>query len=665
MKYSLDRQLPNGFISLDVLHSVENRQPQEIIILLLNTVNTDVKLLKNTVLGMITKVENIECIENISSNAMQSMSDKAHDEAHPQQQVKPLLSVFPDQSSFQTHTHDSSKLPIQLQDINVPPEIQYKLNAMLNNKFTCIISKSPTDFGRTNLIEMDLPTTGPPVAMKPYIIPLKYKSFIDKEIKLLEDAGCISKSLSDWPSPICIMKKKPDPGQCHKPQLQMCIDYRKVNQSLITAHNNNNSKVVSTFPLPNTHKLLGRLNKYKYFSSLDLCSGYYHISLTEEAKKKMAFITADGKYQWNVVPFGLATTVSMFQYLMSTVLTGLNNFSFTYLDDVLVFSETYEEHLHCLSSVFKKFQRAGLKIKLSKCQFFKTRLHYLGHRISANGLVPLPEKLEVVKYLAPTRNVDEACQILGLLGYYRSFLPAFANITLPITSLLKKNTPFIWSEKCQLKVGYLKEVFCNRPILQFPDPNKTYILHTDASNSAYLGVLCQPISNDQDIRPVAYCSGTFTAQNRSWCATKQEAYAVLKSIQRFNYYLRGTKCTLHCGHKSLEPFLTRDMKIAKSDSWVMLLQEYDITFVHIRGKDNILADAISRLCTMNIYEKAIEDHHLPKAQATTHADEKVKHIQHLNSSTSSQLLNMNLQHCVTYKDKISFVKIKYKNYMQT
>ena len=140
----------------------------------------------------------------------------------------------------------------------------------------------------------------------------------------------------------------------------------------------------------------------------------------------MAFITADGKYQWNVVPFGLATTVSTFQYLMSTVLTGLNNFAFTYIDDILVFSETNEDHLHHLGTAFKNFQKAVLKIKLNKCQFFKTHSHYLGHRISANGLEPLPEKLEVIKNLAPARNIDEGHQILGLLGYYRSFVPAFA-----------------------------------------------------------------------------------------------------------------------------------------------------------------------------------------------------------------------------------------------
>ena len=155
----------------------------------------------------------------------------------------------------------------------------------------------------------------------------------------------------------------------------MCIDYRKVNQSLITAHNNSNGTVVSTFPLPKIQELLGRLNRCKYFSSLDLHSCYYHISLTEEAKKKTASVNADGKYQWNIVPFGLATAVSTFQYLMSTVLTGLNNFPFTYIDDILVFSETYDDHLHHLNTVFKKFKKAGFKIKPNKCQFFKTHLH--------------------------------------------------------------------------------------------------------------------------------------------------------------------------------------------------------------------------------------------------------------------------------------------------
>ena len=145
---------------------------------------------------------------------------------------------------------------------------------------------------------------------------------------------------------------------------------------------------------------------------------------------------------------------------MSKVLVSLNHFTFTYLDNVLIFSKSWEEHLQHLNTVFNRFKTAGLKIKLSKCQFFKTQLHYLGHKISADGLELLPEKLEVIKNLAPTKNVDEAHQIMGLLGYYRSFAPAFADITTPINNLLKKNTPFVWSKQCQDALDYLFYANC-------------------------------------------------------------------------------------------------------------------------------------------------------------------------------------------------------------
>ena len=164
----------------------------------------------------------------------------------------------------------------------------------------------------------------------------------------------------------------------------------------------------------------------------------------------------------------------------------------------------------------------------------------------------------------------------------------------------------------------------------------------DASNNAYSGVLCQPVNSDQDIRPVMYFSGTFTAQNKSWCGTEKEAYAVLKRVQHFDYYLQGMKCTLYCNHKPLEPFLSRGMKIAKLDRWAMLLQEYDITFVHIKGKDNILANAISRLHTLDIYEKATETQHSPAVKTSiTQQEGTIELIQHIDSAPLLQSLNMN------------------------
>ena len=218
--------------------------------------------------------------------------------------------------------------------------------------------------------------------------------------------------------------------------------------------------------------------------------------------------------------------------------------------------------------------------------------------------------------------------------------------------------PFVWSDKCQLALDYLKEIFCNKPILQFLHPNKPYVLYTDASNNAY------SVSFANQLTMTKILGQLHIFQAHSQHKTEVGVQLKKKLMLYLDYYLRGMKCTLQCDHKPLEPFLTRGMKIVKLDRWVMLLQEYDITFVHIRGKDNILVDAISRLCTINVYEEAIENHHLPITQTTTQLDKKVKQIQHINSSTSPQLLNMNSTTLCTLQNKISSVNIKYKNYMQ-
>ena len=209
----------------------------------------------------------MDIIQEALWQKIQDTEEKAVKNTAQEPQVHKLLPIFPENSNFQIHANDSSKAAVMLQDAEIPQAARDKLNYVVNNQVECIISSSSADFCRTNLVEMDLPTTGLPVASKPHIIPLKYKSFINEEIKLLEEVGCISESLSDWASLIFIVKKKSDPSQPKKLQLRMCVDYRKVNQSLITACNGYNGKVVSTFPLPKIQELLSRLVNCKYFSS--------------------------------------------------------------------------------------------------------------------------------------------------------------------------------------------------------------------------------------------------------------------------------------------------------------------------------------------------------------------------------------------------------------
>ena len=237
---------------------------------------------------------------------------------------------------------------------------------------------------------MDIPTMGLAVACKAYPIPLKHQKFLDMEIKLLENAGCISKSLSLWATPFIIVPKKlKDPTSPCIQWLHLVLDYRSLNESTNAAHNVNST--ILYYPPPNITDLLPRLQSCKIFSSLDFRSGYHHIGLTPEAQLKTAFNTTSGKWYWNMAFFSICSLPGVFCYLMSWVLSWLD-VCFAYLNDILIYSASWKEHLHHLEAVFKGLKEANLKLKLSKC--FKKHLHYLGHLISDQGIQPLPKKCQ-------------------------------------------------------------------------------------------------------------------------------------------------------------------------------------------------------------------------------------------------------------------------------
>ena len=204
-------------------------------------------------------------------------------------------------------------------------------------------------------------------------------------------------------------------------------------------HNGNN--VIWYYPLPKITDLLALLQKCKIFFSLDLRSGYHHIGLTPEAKLKMAFSTTNGKCHWNIAPFRICSLPDIFCCLMSQILSALN-FCFTYLDDILIYSSSWKEHLQHVEIIFNCLKLAKLKIKFSKCQFFKEHLYYLGHITSEQGIQQLPEKVIAITNSKEPNSMDEFCHFLGLTSYYRWFIPLFADITKPLNKLLRKNTKF-------------------------------------------------------------------------------------------------------------------------------------------------------------------------------------------------------------------------------
>ena len=474
----------------------------------------------------------------------------------------------------------------------------------LCKEFEDVFSKSSEDIGQTPLVTMDIDTgDSPPVCQKPYSLPLKHVELVQKELEILERAGVIQRSMSPWASPIVIVPKKSEPGE--PPRRRMCVDYRVLN-SLLPPVSKAHSKakgIVTLVPLPKIDEIYAQLQGSKIFSALDRRSGYFHIELSEDAKPKTAFVSGGppgSKYQFNRCPFGLSQAPAYFQRLVHEVLRGLP-FTFGYLDDILIFSSGVEVHLEHLRKVFLRLREAKLKLKASKCSFFKKHIQYLGHLVSGDWIEPLPEKLEAVENMPPPKTPKEVRQFLGLVGYYRKFVPKFADIARPLTNLTKQDVKFEWSEKCQKTFQLLKDMLLKEPVLKYPDPSKPYTLFTDASKYALACVITQEYEHKFDgkvrkiLHPITYVSGLFKGSQVNWATLTKEAYAIYMSVKKLSYYLQDADITLRSDHLPLKKFLSKNTLNTKVNNWAIEISPYRIQFEYIKEIKNTLADTMHRL----------------------------------------------------------------------
>ena len=485
---------------------------------------------------------------------------------------------------------------VLLEDKNISPKTQEAFDKLCK-KYDDIISENSGDIGKTMLVEMEIDTGNhPPIASKLYTLPLKHYDWVQKEIEPFERAGIIERSISPWASPVVIVPKKSPPGE--PPRRRMCIDYQRINKLQPEVTKADGGKgCISLIPLPKIDELYAKLKGYKVFSSLDLRSGYYHIGLKESAKPKSAFVLSSlGKYQFNRVQFGLAQAPVYFQKLINDVLKGCN-FAMGYLDDIIIYSRSKKEHLEHLEEIFKRLKTAGLKLKLEKCCFFKKHIQYLGHLISADGIQPLPEKLESIAKMPAPRNPKEVKQFLRLVGYYRKFVPRFTDISRVLTHLTKKDVEFKWTPECKNCFQILKEFLQQAPILRYPDPQASYTLYTDASKYAYAGVLTQH-SNGMD-HPITYVSGLFRGPQLNWATLTKEAYTIYMSVKKHSFYIDTAKITVKSNHLPLKKFLEKNTLNSKVNNWAVELESQNITFEYIPGIRNTLADTLSRLIEMD------------------------------------------------------------------
>ena len=525
----------------------------------------------------------------------------------------PLLPVLPKSDVIYSPAEVKFHQQVELKDYDATEETKQHFEELCQ-QFPEVFLTNNKDIGRTNLITMDIDTGDSLTsAKKPYMLPLKHYDWVQQGIKSLEWAGIITRSVSPWVSPIIVIPKKSAPGEA--PRRRMCIDFCAANapQPKVVKADNKAKGNFTLHPLPNIDQLYVQLWGAKVFSTLDLRSRYYHIKLGKGSHAKTAFVTPFGKYEFNMVPFGLAQVPTYFQALISKVLNGLHAFAMAYLDDIIIFSRNEVEHLEHLKIIFQRLKEARLKLKQSKCDFIKKHIQYFGHLISLEGIQPLPEKFESIRNMLPPKSAKEIKQFLGLAGYYCKFVPRFLDLLRPLIRLTQKDALFKWTKECQAVFQMLKDALCEYPILWYLDPAKPYMLFTDASKYAWAGVLIQPYDEIDELtpsptgkkvtrtvnHPITYVSVLFWGSQLNWAALTKEVYAIYLSVRKLSFYLTSADILIRSDHLPLKKFLHKNTRNIKVDNWAVELDTYNLKFEYIQGIKNTLVDTLSWLIDIN------------------------------------------------------------------
>lgn len=464
------------------------------------------------------------------------------------------------------------------------PSAKEKVMQLLRNN-EHIFAATDLDLGTTNISDFEINTEGkPPIRLKPYRCPWSQKKILEEHIQSMLDAGVIVPSTSPYSFPALLVPKPECRTQPGVQKFRFCVDYRRLNQQ--TKKNN--------YPLPNISDLMDSLNGSKVFSSLDLRSGYWQVKLKDSDREKSAFITHCGLYEFVKMPFGLCNAPAAFAQIMQTALgDALFKHALCYLDDIIVHSKDIESHLIHLQDVFNRLEKAGLKLKASKCQFLCDELAFLGHIVSAKGVHVSPEKVAAIARLPPCDSAKSVRGFLGMAGYYRKFIPNMAEIARPLTQLTKKNSKFNWTEECQRAFDTLKQKLTSAPVLAFPSNKLPFVVYTDSSAFAVGSILAQTDENG-DERVIQYASQQLNDTQSRWSASEREAYAIIVALNRFRQYLLGNRFTLYSDHMPLRSLFTADMKNARIQRWAVILSEYDMDIKYKKGS-TMKADFLSRI----------------------------------------------------------------------
>jgi transposase InsO family protein len=467
-----------------------------------------------------------------------------------------------------------------------------------------LFSISDTDIGHTSVVKHNIHLTDEtPFKEKPRRIPPSLHEELRQHLKGLQKSGSIRPSSSPWSSEVVIVRKSSG-------QIRLCVDYRRLNS--VTKKD--------AYAIPRIDEILDQLGGSKYFTLLDLRSGYHQVEVEETDKEKTAFRVGPlGFYEWNRMPFGLTNAPATFQRLMEIVLKGIHwKYCIVYLDDIIVFSNTLEEHVERLNLVFSKLEKAGLKLNAEKCRFLETKVKYLGHIVSNKGIeVDGGYVKDVLNYPVP-RDVADLRRFLGLSGFYRKFQQNYAKIAQPLTSLLqginprksgkasKEKTPWVWGPAQETAFNNLKQLLVQAPVLAFPNYDLPFILRTDASLQGLGAVLCQ--EQDGMVKVVGYGSRALKPSEKHYSTYKLEFLALYWAVtKKFHDYLYGNNFMVTTDHNPLTYILTSAKLDATGHRWVAELANYNFKIEYKPGRNNMDADALSRIPHLDDISKINEE----------------------------------------------------------
>ena len=439
-------------------------------------------------------------------------------------------------------------------------------------------SRSEFDLGRTNLVKHRIDTGD----HRPFKQPLRrhpiaYLPMIDEQVEKMLRHDIIEPAASPWSSNVVLIQKPRGQG------LRFCVDYRQLNQLTYK----------DSYPLPRIETCLQSIGKAKYFSTIDLRSSYWQTEIDERDRDKSTFVTRKGAFRFKVLSFGLSNAPALFQRLMDLVLSGLTwEICLVYLDDVIVFSETFEQHLERLTLVFNRLKDADLKVNGAKTHLFQRRVSFLGHVVSEDGIEPDPSKIEAVRTWPRPRTLTELRSFIGLASYYRDHIRSFASVARPLHFLTKKGVRFEWAEAQETAFNQLKELLTSAPVLAAPMDTGTFILDCDASNEA-LGIVLQQEQEGKE-RVIAYASRSLDNAERSYCTTRKELLAIIFGLKKYRQFLLARSVVIRTDHAALTQLLRTPEPLAQQARWIDLLAEFNFDIRHRPGRVHGNSDALSR-----------------------------------------------------------------------